>query len=386
MTVTHDERICMCAMNKIFGFKPRIALTLLQELGSAKEVFDLGDEGIDEILGPYSEFRGKLGPEALDWAESELEKLKGLEAAFVCFGEDGYPPLLEYCEDAPVGIYYKGTSPPEETFGTSEAISIVGTRDLSDYGREWCKKIVRSVAAGKTSPSIVSGLAIGTDICAHMEALECGLPTIGVMASGIDEIYPAKHARTADRMCATPKCALVTDYPVGTVPLRVNFMRRNRIIAGVSKATILIESKIKGGGMMTARLSDSYNRDTYALPGRVDDLRSQGCNQLIREQTAQAVTDCGSLMEALGLPQSRIAGDSPEEIMFRLKRGSIAQGRIGKAAKLLLEIRRKRGINLDELSRVTGLPYREVISLCSALQKDGLIEIDILQRCHIDVK
>lgn len=386
MTEDKDERICMCALNKIFGFKPRIALKLIEELGSATEVFKLSEDTWTELLGPYSEFRGQINGRAIEWAQKELESCSRDGSRFIGCNESGYPTLLLQCEDAPVGLYYKGCSPPEETFAHMDPIAVVGTRDLSDYGREWCRKMVRSMAAGGRQPTIVSGLALGTDICAHLEALDNGLPTIAVMATGIDAIYPSRHSRTAERIISTPRCALVTDYTRGTAPLALHFLRRNRIIAGMSKATILVESKIKGGGMMTANISTSYGRDTFALPGRIDDLRSQGCNILLRQKVAEPITDCDSLMEALGLPGGISFKDSPAQLLARVRHCGLSADRIDMAARLLLEIREHRGINLDELSRTSGIPYRDVISLGSKLQEDGLITIDLMQRCSIDMK
>ena len=180
-------------------------------------------------------------------------------------------------------------------------VAVVGTRDISPYGREWCERIVHALARTSPKPLIVSGLAIGTDICAHKAALEASLPTIAVMATGTDTIYPYRHRQIAEKMSGTQGCALVTDYPPGTAPLPVNFLRRNRIIAGLSHATILVESKIKGGGMMTCRLAFSYDRDVYALPGRADDLRSQGCNHLIRARMAEPLTSEEDIIDSLGL-------------------------------------------------------------------------------------
>lgn len=137
---------------------------------------------------------------------------------------------------------------------------------------------------------------------------------------------------------------------------------------------------------MTANLSFSYSRDTFALPGRIDDLRSQGCNALIRQKIAEPITDCDSLMESLGLPGGVSFRDSADQLVARVNASRLPKDQIGKAAQILLEIRRHRGINLDELARACGIPYREVTSICSRLQDDSLISIDLLQRCTIDVK
>lgn len=381
-----EEKACSCALGRIFGFEPRIALALISHAGSAAEVFRAPVREIEEMLGPYSKYRGKITASAVRAAEKELEELEHQGIAFISYTEDGYSPLLKECEDAPVGIYIRSGSPENELFLKRRFISIVGTRDISPYGTEWCENIVEALARTMDRPVIVSGLAIGTDICAHRAAVECGLSTIGVMATGPEKIYPSRHYTFGQKIARTPGCALVTDYPPGTAPLAVHFLRRNRIIAGMSEATILIESKAKGGGMMTASLAFSYSRSVYALPGRIDDPRSQGCNILIRNNTAAPVVDIDKLANELGLRKSpSISKEKSGSLDLKALYGKgFSPDSIGMMSAILMSIRQKRGITIEEIAECTGIRYQEVLKYTGILETDGLIRTDLLQRCTIN--
>jgi DNA processing protein len=230
------EKACHCALNRIFGFEPKIALALISHLGGAGEVFRLGRKEIDSLLGPHSKYAGSISDEAVDKAYIELETLERYGIRFIGWGEDNYPELLKECEDPPTGLYIKSSSPIEELWNNRRMISIIGTRDLSPYGKEWCERIVSSLAdtSSENRPTIVSGLALGVDICAHNAALKYGLPTIAVMATGPETIYPSRHRTAGERIAQTSGSALITDYPPETAPLAIHFLRRNRIIAGMS--------------------------------------------------------------------------------------------------------------------------------------------------------
>ncbi len=380
----YAEKISLCAMSKIFGFEPKIGLAMIARIGSAAEIFRLGTKDIDGMLGPHSKYRGAICSKALDDAEAMLESLSKSGARFTGWTEDGYPQLLKECPDAPIGLYAKSSTQDQELWSGRMPIAVVGTRDISPYGREWCERIVHALARTSAKPLIVSGLAIGTDICAHKAALEAGLPTIAVMATGTDTIYPYRHRQIAEKMSCTQGCALVTDYPPGTAPLPVNFLRRNRIIAGLSHATILVESKIKGGGMMTCRLAFSYDRDVYALPGRADDLRSQGCNHLIRARMAEPLTSEEDLIESLGLfATGRKSPPSDMELLFEEYGGKESDETICRMAEILSAIRGSRGITVEELGRDIGLPYGRTVHLAGLLETDGFISCDLLRRCSL---
>lgn len=380
-----EEKACLCALNRTFGFEPRIAAALINDLGSAAEVFRLDGKEADRLLGPYSKHKGTIRQQAADEAARELEGLAMKGIQFTGWTLPDYPALLKECADPPVGLYIRSGTSSQELWKPHSRIAVVGTRDISPYGREWCRKIVLALASCPEQPVIVSGLALGTDVCAHAAALESGLTTVGVMATGPEAVYPYRHQAIADRMAATEGCALVTDYPPGTAPLPLHFLRRNRIIAGLCEATILIESRIKGGGMMTARLADSYSRDVYALPGRADDIRSAGCNRLIKDKTAEPVTSVEELIYSLGLSAGKQVKTLPDgERLMQKYGGELPAETVGRMTCLLSAIKKERGITLEDLAAVTGLGYARTAELAGLLESDGEITIDLLQRCHMN--
>ena len=382
------EKASLCALGKIFGFEPKIATALITHAGSASDVFRFEREELEQILGPYSRYRWQIRPEAVERAHDELMSLQEKGIRYCGWTEeDGYPSILKECPDPPVGLYIRSDTEPQELWKPERKIAIIGTRDISMYGKEWCEKIVQELEACNEKPLIISGLALGTDICAHKAALEAGLPTIGVMATGPESIYPHRNMQTAMQMIKTPGCGLVTDYPPGTAPLARHFLRRNRIIAGLAEATILIESRIKGGGMMTSRLAFSYDRDVYALPGRADDICSQGCNDLIRSKIAEPITSVQHLIESLGMKGGAKGKKVNErEMLTNLYGQAMPPEKLETILSLLKEIRKERGITIEELSCACGLPFHHTVNICGLLESDGLISIDILQRCSINAK
>lgn len=382
-----EEKACLCALNKIFGFAPKIGLALISHTGSAAEVFRIEGKDMDELLGPHNRYRGLMSMKAVDQAAKELADMESRGISFVGWSEKDYPPLLQECEDAPIGLYVRSTTPMDELWKPQKRIAVVGTRDITPYGREWCVRTVDGLARCKEKPAVVSGLALGTDFCAHKAALESGLATIGVMATGPEAVYPYRHKEFAERLCSTPGCALVTDYPPGTAPLAIHFLRRNRIIAGLSDATVLIESKIKGGGMMTCRLAFSYSREVYALPGRADDLRSQGCNSLIRSKIAEPIISIEDLTDSLGLNRTGIRSrNGIREVVESAYRSSLSAEKTELAVTLLTMMKKERGITVEELAQDTGISYSMIANMAAMLEADGFISVDLLQRCFIMVE
>ena len=383
MEKEEDERASLCALNRIFGFEPKVGAGLVEAFGGASAVFRAPRKEIYDALGAYSRIRysSQVTVSAFESAAMELERLEAEGCRFVGCGEEGYPALLRECDDPPLGLYYRGTQPPETVFGGRPAIAVIGTRSLSYYGKDWCERIVEAMSKAGVKPLIVSGLALGVDVTAHRAALDCGLPTVGVMATGIDSIYPVQNRQTGERMASTDGCALVTDYPPGTRAVRINFLRRNRIIAGICRATLLIESKVKGGGMMTARLAYSYDRDVFALPGRIDDPLSQGCNLLIRENVAEPVGDLAELMSRLGLgkPDIRLKEDFKEEAEACY--ADLPEQEREELLKVAMTVKGHRGISVDELCTRLKWSYSRVSRLVTTLECDGFISVDLLQHC-----
>ena len=380
-------KLSAVALNDIFGYEPKFSHRIIDALGSAEAVFALSEDEKRNVFGPCSKYLHLINEGSIEKARAQYEYLTGAGFQVLSIYDDGYPSLLRECEDAPMVLYVRSDTPARDIFNKAPCISVIGTRDISLYGKEWCRRIVSAAALAPTRPTVVSGFAIGVDITAHLAALDEGLTTIAVLPVGIDDVYPRRHGGVAQRLAQTPGCALVTDYPPGTGATAFNFLRRNRIIAGMSQATVLIESKIKGGGMMTARLAADYGREVLALPGRIDDARSAGCNLLLREKVAEPVTSLDGLGEALGLGTfgKRKAADILVGIERRY-RGSLPDADVESMRTMAALVKRERGISLDGICAATDAGYGDVARLAGILENDGIICIDLLQRCSINPK
>ena len=272
-----EQLAAWSAVNRIFGFAPRTGAALIDHYGSPESLFDADRKELEYLLRHNTGYLDAIVPQTLEKERRELQALMDEGVRMLCIGDERYPSLLKECPDPPAMLYVRSLSPLESIFGNPKRISVVGTRDITSYGKEWCTRIVSAMSSCPACrPAIVSGLAIGTDITAHLAALDRGLPTIAVMATGIDAVYPFRHGRYAEMISSAPGSALVTDYPPETTPRAINFLRRNRIIAGLSDATILIESKIKGGGMMTCQIASSYDRVQRADTQRYGGLHLRG--------------------------------------------------------------------------------------------------------------
>ena len=369
-----DTSVALCALNKVFGYQPAKALALLGEVGQPVDLFD----------GSFSEL---LNADQLEWARRELARVENEGYRFVSLQDEDYPAPLTQLPDPPMGLYLRASSSPTEIWGLRPMIGIVGTLDISPYGREWCRKLVEALAATSAQPSIVSGLAYGADGIAHQSALDAGLCTIGVMATGIETVYPWQHAKLAGNMAQTPGCGLITDYPMETSPTATNFLRRNRIIAGLCSAVLVVESKSRGGSLMTARYAVEYSRDVFALPGRADDIRSAGCNSLIASDMAHLITTPEELVGQLGLgARVRGAGGSwssghTAASFRRLLERSFGEG--SATVTIGLAIRAHRGLNCDELAALTALPIGTVQEGIGQLEVQGFITTDLLRRCAL---
>lgn len=373
---TYDETVAACALNKLFGDHPKPILQQVEKTGSALALFE-----------------SELDRSQLDWAVKELENVRKGGFRFLSLFDEDYPPPLRELPDPPLGIYLSASTSPAEIFTLRPMVGFVGTRDLSPYGRAWCQKLVKGLADAHVPPTIVSGLALGIDGISHQTALDCGLPTIGVMATGIEEIYPRQHETLARNIVHSPGSALLTDYPMHTTSMAWNFIRRNRIIAGLARAVVVVESKTKGGSLMTARYANDYEREVYAVPGRLDDTRSAGCNSLIEAQMAHIITSPEQLVDALGLGGARRhrgqggswvtyqPGDPPEEILrARLTKH---YGPSSPMVPVGLAIQAERGISAQELSARLQRPYPEILAALGSLEADGIITTDLLGRCSL---
>lgn len=381
----NNETVCACALGKVFGYEPRIALSLVENLGSAAAVFALTQRERDVLLGPYSKYSGTLTDALVEEAAQELSDLEQQGCRYLPLSDPAFPEALRECGDPPTGLYYRSSSPPEEVFRPRPAIAIVGTRDMSPYGKEWCARIVGALSQAPEKPVIVSGLAFGIDITAHMAALGHGLSTIAVLPNGIEMVYPHSHTVAAGKIAASEGSALVTDFPPGTGPVGFTFLRRNRIIAALSSATILIESKKHGGGLITAELAAGYGREVFALPGRIDDLRSEGCNLLIREKKAEPIVNLAEVGRQVGLGSYNLRGRKGFMAKVEDFYKDAPKDRKSLILRIAEAIHKQRGVSVDELCSALALPYPDVSTTVLTLESDGLISTDLMGRCTVNL-
>jgi DNA processing protein len=286
-----DDLLYRIALTMIPGVGGITAKKLMAAFGSPQAVFNIPSSKLESILNANSKNLDK--DKILKQAEKELVFVNANSIRTLFYTDDDYPYKLNQCEDAPVVIFVKGTT----NLNNPKIISIVGTRNASNYGLTLCKKFVAELVERGYKPLIVSGLAYGIDVCAHTAALSNGLDTVAVMGTPLNKIYPAPHENIARQI--EKQGALVSEFATGTTVASGNFVSRNRIIAGLADVTIIVESSKKGGALLTANFANSYNREVMAFPGRVGDEHSQGCNNLIKSNKAtllESVDDLEYLM------------------------------------------------------------------------------------------
>jgi DNA processing protein len=296
-----DELLYALALQYTQGVGAVNAKKLIANFGSAKEIFNERKDLLSKINGVGSQMLKNLNDKKnLLRAEKEIDYLqKNPQIHTQYFLDESYPSMLKHCIDAPVILFSNGTIYLQQ----QPIISIVGTRKITSYGDHFCKDLVAAIAP--YNPIIVSGFAFGVDICAHKAAIENNLQTIAVLAHGLDEINPRPHSKYASSVCENG--GFVTDFFHGEKIQKENFLKRNRIIAGLSQATIVIESAEKGGSLVTAQIANSYNRDVFAVPGRTTDRFSKGCNNLIKNNQAAILTHAQDLIQMLNWDK-KVAG------------------------------------------------------------------------------
>ena len=364
MNSSEEEQIYSIALTMVPGIGHIGAKHLIDGMGNAVDVFRLRKE-IPERIPEVSQrvIEALDCPQAVLRAEQEYEFIRKNRISCLSFHDEAYPSRLRECEDAPVVLFFKGNA----GLNSLHILNMVGTRNATDYGTQICASFLRDLKALCPDVLVVSGLAYGIDIHAHREALANELPTVGVLAHGLDRIYPHVHRKTAVDMLE--KGGLLTEFLSGTNPDRHNFISRNRIVAGMCDATIVIESAEKGGSLITAELAEGYHRDCFAFPGRMSDEYSKGCNRLIRDNKASLLLSAEDFVQAMGwnIPMTLSEKVSVQRSLFI---------ELSEEEQKIVAILEKLGnLQINSLVVEADIPVNKMTALLFELEMKGVIRV-----------
>lgn len=354
------------ALTRIGHFSLASALHLYRTLGSGEEIFLHRNEAQDILpdCSPRLIDNLKDWSEPLKRAEVELEFCRNNNIRVLCLGDDNYPKRLEDCADAPLVMYYKGNA----NLNQSRVINIIGTRHCTTYGADFIRRFIHDLKALCPEVLVVSGLAYGVDINAHQQALAVGYETVGVVAHGLDYLYPAAHKDVAREM--VNHGGLLTEFMTCTNADKGNFVRRNRIVAGMSDACILIESAAHGGGMITAGIAFDYGREVFALPGRVGDHFSEGCNNAIRENKAMLLTSVEDFVKAMGWEDDALRIEAQKKGIERQLFPDLSP----EQQRIVDVLTKSNGLQLNQLSVKTGIPIGDITSILFQMEMMGVVK------------
>jgi DNA processing protein len=359
LCVMNRELLYQLSLTRIPHIGPVQAKILVEHFGTAHAIFTAKETQLKRIEG-IGEIRARSIKSFTGFNEAEKEisfiDQYGIQPLFLT--DKNYPRRLLNCYDSPTLLFYKGTA----DLNHAKIVAVIGTRHHTDYGKQQAEKVVTELASFNIL--VVSGLAFGIDAIAHKASLKNKLPTIGVLAHGLDQIYPSQHASLARDMLAK-EGGLLTEFPSHTNPDKHNFPTRNRIVAGMSDATIVIETGIRGGSMITAELANGYNKDVFALPGRTNDNKSIGCNQLIRTNKAILLTEASELIGMMNWGEQQKANPSKQRAIFI----ELSENE----KKLLAILSEKQSVHIDELNLKTGLSNSEVAAAVLSLELQNVI-------------
>ncbi len=336
---------------------------LVGTLGSAEEVWK-NRHFIGEIhpdMPPRVRNLAAAVESQIERAERELQFCAEHEVDVIVQGDEAYPHRLLQCPDAPIVLFRRG----DFNLNAARLISVVGTRHATPHGKDFVEQLCRDLGEALPRTVVVSGLAYGIDICAHRAALDCGLPTVAVVAHGMDQIYPTIHRATAERMTGWGG-ALISQYPSQTRLEKMNFVARNRIVAGMSDVTLVVESGIKGGSLITARLATAYGRPVVAMPGRPSDEMSAGCNAMIRSGEAQLINSAEDLMALLQWEPSEALKPRQRELFTEL---SAEERKVAEALK------GTDGLDANTLSVRTGIGIAALANLLFDMEMAGTVRL-----------
>ena len=353
--MNNSQAIYEIAISKIKGIGIKNASHILSKT-DLKSFFEDNISINHEKTGVSYSFLKKINfKKALELAEKELNELIKKKCAFSFFNNTDYPYRLKHCQDKPIILYHKGTS----DFNAKKTVAIVGTRKASDEGCFLTKELISILS--KQNITVVSGLAYGIDIAAHKACLNYNTPTFAVMGHGFDYVYPAYHKKELERIIDSGR--IFSEHPPNIAPTKFFFAKRNRIIAGLADATIIMESNLKGGAMITANLANDYQKDVFAFPGNVFSSNYKGCNKLIQENKAHLITNGDEFLSFMG---------------WRQERGSISSSVKNELSKDETEvykiIKRKKIISINEICTLSSIKESFINSILIVLELKGLVK------------
>jgi len=347
----------------IKGIGNSLAKNLIAYIGSEEGVFSENQKNLARIPGIGEMLSHEIvSQNVLSRADEEIEFILKNKIQTSYFTDRDYPFRLKECADSPIMLYTKGSC----DLNKGKFVGIVGTRNATETGKENCKKLIDDMASSQPNLIIVSGLAYGVDICAHKAALDAGLPTIGVVGHGLDRIYPAAHRPTAVKMLQDG--ALLTEYLSQTNPDRQNFVQRNRIIAGLCDAIVVVESASRGGALITAEVANDYNRDVFAFPGRVNDEWSAGCNALIKNNKASLIESADDMLRFMNWEKQDSASMPVVQTALFLDLSDEEQD-------IVSSLRQSPdGIQLNELAIQLEKPISKISSMLLEMEFKGIVK------------
>ncbi len=348
------------ALTLIPGVGNVIAKTLVSYCGSVEGIFKEKKKMLEKIpdIG-HKTAEAIVDYKTFDKAESEIEFIEKFKIIPLFYLDKNYPQRLKNCSDSPVLLFYKGSM----DLNKEKFVAIVGTRNATAYGKEITQKLVEDLK--KTNATIVSGLAYGIDICAHKAALKNDLDTIGVLGHGLDIIYPQLHRNVALKMME--QGGLLTEFLSETKPDKENFPARNRIIAGISDAVIVVEAAKKGGALITAEIANSYNRDVFAVPGRVNDTFSEGCNHLVKINKAVLIESAKDIEYIMGWEEKKSKKEKQNQRSLFIE--------LNPEEKSLIELLNKSGaLNIDSICSNASFPVSKVSATLLNLEFKGVLK------------
>lgn len=360
------ETLAAMALSRAGFFHAAVLHALWERLGSVAAILDHKDdlqdlmpEASPRLVAMVREADGQMGRVE---EELEFDRRNGIRQLVI--GGDGYPQRLSNCPDAPLVLFYRGNA----DLNCRHIINVVGTRRCTRYGQDLVHGLMQDLSVLCPDVLVMSGLAYGVDICAHREALSHGLKTVGVLAHGLDELYPPAHRDTARLMVG--QGGLLTEYFTRTKADKLNFVRRNRIVAGCCDATVLIESAAKGGGLITCGIANDYGRSVMAFPGPVKAPYSEGCNNLIRDNGARLITSADDLLKDLGWDNATMQTQAEQQGIERQLFPDLTDDQ----KRIVDMLRDTNDLQVNVMAVKSNMPVGKLMSLLFELEMKGVVK------------